>query len=423
MKKVALSILLIAVIAVAAFYVMRPQRPESPPEEPTIVTTPVVEPSAAPQPEQQVESGEPVIEPEGRRSAGAAEFREAQPTAPGKEMVPPQKQELQLESQLANVDNPALRRYVLGQMLKDAKSVGDLENLGLTEALGHCKSYEQVYDILRVILESDQPWARDFVVKIAGSSTSAVSSGEALALLLVTDAPWARESVRQILESAEDESSYTGVLREALDARTPFADKLCRDAYLGAPPEVRAKLAGWLLSEWQHFGGNFVRKELFQLALVDPDPSVVREAVGFLIGSYELVHPDTESEWTSELLMRTFDRADHTLRIALLDGARQKILSNIAGAESGSPGNRVAPFPASNITAVNNLLERALNCNDVEVRAAAEDLLKNVEEAVDAESVRESVTDLARQLGSLSREDAAEIASALEVADGKGQAK
>jgi len=64
MKKVALSILLIAVIAVAAFYVMRPQRPESPPEHLESVTTPAVEPSAAPQPEQQVESGEPVVEPE-----------------------------------------------------------------------------------------------------------------------------------------------------------------------------------------------------------------------------------------------------------------------------------------------------------------------------------------------------------------------
>jgi len=76
MRKVALSILLIAVIAVATFYLIRPKHPEYPPEEPTIAATPVVEPTIVPEPEPQPAEQEPVVEPEKKPSPAEPDAEE-----------------------------------------------------------------------------------------------------------------------------------------------------------------------------------------------------------------------------------------------------------------------------------------------------------------------------------------------------------
>jgi|GEM_PF-4462926 len=290
--------------------------------------------------------------------------------------------------------DPLSRRYVLREMLKNVRSVDDLNELGINQAIMSCRSAEAVYDILNIILETDEPWAREYVVEVARSTAD--QAYLARPLLFTRDEPWAHQALREILDSARGQKpwAYKLMMQLALDADREWADELCRNAYFSASPEERCEWARELLSGDHHLvGNNDIRRELFNDALVDPDPAVVQAAVRFLIfqsqGSY-----GGGSGWTSELLTNTFDRGDRPVRVALLRGLQEELVSSVTVAYGGE-GRR---FGSGTVTAISDLLDHALKCQDSAVREVAEDINKNLEQMVDAESIRKASAEYAREL-------------------------
>jgi hypothetical protein len=290
--------------------------------------------------------------------------------------------------------DPLSRRYVLREMLKNVRSVDDLNELGINQAIMSCRSAEAVYDILNIILETDEPWAREYVVEVARSTADQAYLAQVV--LFTRDEPWAHQALRDIFDVARGQppGAYRRTMQLALDADTEWADELCRSAYFSAPPEERSEWARELLSGDRHLvGDDDIRRELFNDALVDPDPAVVQAAVRFLIfqsqGSY-----GGGSGWTTELLTNTFDRGDRPVRVALLRGLQEELVSSVTVAHDPE-GRR---FGSGTVTAISDLLDRALKCQDSAVREVAEDISKNLEQTVDAESIRKASAEYAQEL-------------------------
>jgi hypothetical protein len=290
--------------------------------------------------------------------------------------------------------DPLSRRYVLREMLKNVRSVDDLEELGIDQAIMSCRSAEAVYDILNIILETDEPWAREYVVKLARSTAD--HPYVARPLLFTRDEPWAHQALREILDSARGQEpwDYKLMMQLALDAGTEWANELCRNTYFSASAEERCEWARELLSGGRHLVGNDdIRRELFNEALLDSDPAVVQAAVRFLIFQSQ-GHYGGGSGWASELLTNTFDRGDRPVRLALLRGLQEELVSSVTVAHD--PQGR--QFGSGAVTAINDLLDHALKCQDSTVRELAEDISKNLDQMVDAESIRKASAEYAQEL-------------------------
>jgi len=291
--------------------------------------------------------------------------------------------------------DPVGRRYVLREMLKSVRSLEDLDKLGIDQAIKSCRSSERVYDMLSIILEIDEPWAREYVVKVARAPTGQAHLAQAL--LLIRDEPWAQQALGDIFDSTRGQRPLADelMMTMAADANTQWADEFCRSAFFSSSAEERAEWARRLLSDTHHFvGDDDIRRELFNDALLDADPAVAQAAVGFLL--FQSQRGAGGAGWTSELLTNTFDRGDRSARMALLGGLQEELVLSV----SGTPDRKGrAPYPV-NVTAVSDLLERALECQDSTVRELAQGIIKNLEQMVDVEGLANASSEYAQQLRS-----------------------
>ena len=306
---------------------------------------------------------------------------------------------------LLDTADPLERRYRLREILKDVHSREDFDRLGLTAAMLECEDPERagqrmesrrVYDILSLLTDSNEPWVREYVEELAHSSDAAAIAQAVL--FAHDDESWAQQALEGVYANLRTQEGMPWQFLDfAAQTATPWSNAFYLREYQAAAPETRAEWARQnMLSEYRHLSAeNDVRQTAFLMALRDPDPVVQEGAVAFLLDESHLVHPNGAA-WSAGLLMDAFNEGDSAERVALVEAARNILLSRLEAENIAAQ--------LGNTTAINTLLQHALASPENEVRTAAQETLATMESAIDVAAARAELASFVLELRQLTRQ-------------------